>query len=295
MDTNQVKQQQQQLKTMSNDYMDVLPPAISKEIYLEPETGRAFCSVRGLSRLADVSASSLIDSRKNERLGKRRGLLYWLMDLPAKDLPVSLKRFHGFDYQKANNKLPDVIVSAVLAYYAYESKNPKERARIVYDAISAIGLRTVFQKIAEKGDHQEVLPDRSRRIREWKNQGKTDLWIERRLQGIDHARNPYTQELRDRDVRGVGYSQNTNALYESLFGITASDIKRTSNSIKVARDALDKDQLVALSFSEVSAIKLMQAKGVVGNIKTREASSEAGRCVREVMTKVHWHTASSSF
>lgn len=119
-----------------------LPSDIREEFTVEDD-GKVWASARATARLAGINVSSLIDNR--------HGLLRKLKHAAPKDVVTKvigehLEPFIGFDYW-LSGKIPDVLVSALVAYYAYESKNANEHAKQVAGAMQAVGTRTWFKQV----------------------------------------------------------------------------------------------------------------------------------------------------
>jgi hypothetical protein len=128
---------------------------------LEVRDNNYFCSIRGASRLLNMHHSSLIDGRKQAN-GLAKGLLRRLPDWRPEDLPDSLKPIAGFDYKNQpqlttaattrthqNYMLPEVVVSSLVKYYAYDARETSERAKRLDALFSSIGVRSVFSKIKQ--------------------------------------------------------------------------------------------------------------------------------------------------
>lgn len=115
------------------------------------------CTVRGLARMLGISVSTLIDTRKQMN-NVPRGVLRRVAECSPDVLPDSLKAIAGFDYKAstilgaANSNtylLPEVVVSGVIKYYAYDAKKTIERAKQLDSMFAAVGVRSLFDKIIE--------------------------------------------------------------------------------------------------------------------------------------------------
>lgn len=119
------------------------------------------CTIRGLARLLSVSVSTLVDGRLRAD-GTSRGVLKRLTGCSPEELPESLKPIAGFDYtlvRTANtgtSLLPEVVVSCIVKYYAYDSGKPNQRAQQLDNMFSSVGVRSVFDQIA--GENPLALP-----------------------------------------------------------------------------------------------------------------------------------------
>lgn len=122
------------------------------------------CTVRGLARMLGISVSTLVDTRKQQN-DVPRGVLRRVVECSPNILPDSLKVIAGFDYRQstllgaANSNtylLPEVVVSAVIKYYAYDSRKTIERAKQLDAMFAAVGVRSLFEKLAETTEPLET-------------------------------------------------------------------------------------------------------------------------------------------
>lgn len=116
-----------------------LPTDIRNEFTVDAD-GKVWASARATARLAGVSSSALCDSR--------HGLLTRLKkadnQVIAKNLASCLKPFAGFDFGVVA-KIPDILVSAIVTYYAYEANVTNDQAKRVASTMQAVGFRVFFQ------------------------------------------------------------------------------------------------------------------------------------------------------
>ena len=136
---------------------------IAKEVRIDEE-GQAWTSLKGVAQLCGTSVKELIDSRNKKGSHQRIGLLYWLLDLTFEELPNSLKPFFGLDFtnKKPNQsveeiEIPDVLVAAIVSYYAHEHWEEKEQAKKSFISFSAIGLRELIENVNIQDTTQEEL------------------------------------------------------------------------------------------------------------------------------------------
>lgn len=118
------------------------------------------CTVRGLARLLGISVSTLVDTRRQNN-NIPRGVLCRVAECSPDILPESLKAIAGFDYRQSSilgaaNKqtylLPEVVISAVVKYYAYDARKTLQRAKQLDAMSSAVGVRAVFEQILNTKD-----------------------------------------------------------------------------------------------------------------------------------------------
>ena len=136
---------------------------IAKEVRIDEE-GQAWTSLKGVAKLCGVNVKELIDSKNKKGSQQRIGLLYWLLDLTFEELPNSLKPFFGLDFteRKLNQgeeeiEIPDVLVAAIVSYYAHEHWEEKEQAKKSFISFSAIGLRELLENVNTQDTTQEEL------------------------------------------------------------------------------------------------------------------------------------------
>lgn len=126
---------------------------------LKKDGGAYLCTLRGLARVLDMSVSTLVDGRKLKN-GQPRGALVKLIECSPQDLPKSLQPIAGFDYTQnaqANSTmylLPEMVVSCIIKYYAYDSLKPNLRAYQLDNMFSVVGLRALLDQIASMTSSQ---------------------------------------------------------------------------------------------------------------------------------------------
>lgn len=95
----------------------------------------------------------------------------------------------------------------------------------------------------------------------------------------------YTQTLAEAGVSGIGFAQNTNALYDGLFGADAKGLRKQRNLPAKAnvRKHMSNKELAATMLAEEIAIETIQDDCVRGTLATCRYSRNAGKKVRTVM------------
>lgn len=159
--------------TMSELYQ--LPADIRNEFTVDAD-GKIWASARATARLAGIDHTSLIK--------KPGGLLTRL--LVGKTLPECLKPFLGFDYW-AVGKIPDILVSAIVTYYAYEANVTNNQAKKVASAMQAVGFRVFFQTGLglEKPTDQEALHKALKQVLE--NQVIQSQYFNERISSVEEG------------------------------------------------------------------------------------------------------------
>ena len=105
-----------------------IPDEIRNEFRIDPD-GKAFVSIRGAARIADITHQSLLKAFEG---GNKN---------PSK-LAQSLA---GAGFEPGNfseTGIPDIALALVLKYYAYKANRTTEQAERFYDAMCAVGIRT---------------------------------------------------------------------------------------------------------------------------------------------------------
>lgn len=126
---------------------------IKSEFRLDNE-GKAFVSIRGAARLADISPSGLSDSLKSGVQQKGTKLAEYLT-------------VRGFDSvqqnQWAETGIPDLALAAILSYYAHEAQERyrTQQAKLCCYAFESIGIRSWVQDALgwEKPQSKAIAPE----------------------------------------------------------------------------------------------------------------------------------------
>lgn len=123
-----------------------------------------------------------------------------------------------------------------------------------------------------------------RYIKAYKKRGKDNKWISERLKSID-SRNEFTKTLAAHGVTGEGYRNCTNAIYEPLYGGTASVVREKKGLIKgqSVRDNMSRVELAAVGLAEALASDEIDKKDIRGNGKCEVASRRASRSVANAL------------
>ena len=136
---------------MTNNIVRI-PDEIRNEFRIDAD-GKAFVSIRGAARIADINDKTLGDSLKtaagikpleDPKTFANKGLEAAGVK-PSKLAQMLLESgFAPGDF--AETGIPDIALSIILKYYAYKAKRTTEQAERFYDAMSAIGIRTWIQQ-----------------------------------------------------------------------------------------------------------------------------------------------------
>ncbi len=146
----------------------------------------------------------------------------------------------------------------------------------------AWALTAIKERIEE-----EAIPElaysrgRERAFKGWKRQGKSDDWIQDRINGIDNYKQ-HTAVLKAHGVgiegRSNGYAKCADAINEEILGGRSKTIKASLGLNKRSdklRDHLQRVQLTALSFAEAMADEDIETNNLHGNQQCTNACSTA--------------------
>lgn len=99
------------------------------------------------------------------------------------------------------------------------------------------------------------------------------------------VRNDFTATLQDHGVEGGGYARITNAIYEALHGKKKRDLvyERGLPMNANLRDAMSKDELVAVMFAETLSKERIGAENASGNIECESATRRSSKRVRDTI------------
>ena len=138
-----------------------------------------------------------------------------------------------------------------------------------------------FQRIEE-----EKNPDLigQRYINAYKKKGKDNKWISERLKSID-SRNGFTKTLAAHGVTGDGFRNCTNAIYEPLYGGTATVVREKKGLVKgqSVRDNMSRVELAAVGLAEALASDEIDRNDIRGNGNCERASRRASRSVANAL------------
>lgn len=127
-------------------------------------------------------------------------------------------------------------------------------------------VNEVFFERIEEEKNPELAIDRV--VRTYEKQGKDKTWIASRVDGRI-KRNFFTAKLAEHGVTGDGYKNCTNAVYNGLFGGTATVVreKKGLTAKDNIRDNLSIVELAAISLSEALSMERIEKENVFGNAK----------------------------
>ena len=146
----------------------------------------------------------------------------------------------------------------------------------------AWALAAIRERIEEEANPELAYSrGRERAVKGWKRKGKTDDWIQDRINGIENYKQ-HTTVLATHGVknqgRSNGYAACANAINIEVLGGTSRDIKIELEIKEKARlrDNLSRLRLTGLSFAEAMADEDIESKNLQGNSECRQACSKAG-------------------
>lgn len=154
-------------------------------------------------------------------------------------------------------------------------------AKYLDPALHVLVNEVFFQHIEE-----EKNPDLigQRYISAYKKKGKDSKWISERLKSID-SRNGFTKTLASHGVTGEGFRNCTNAIYEPLYGGTASVVREKKGLVKgqSVRDNMSRVELAAVGLAEALASDEIEKKDIRGNGNCEITSRRASRSVANAL------------
>ncbi|QTA85827.1 KilA-N domain-containing protein [Desulfonema magnum] len=99
------------------------------------------------------------------------------------------------------------------------------------------------------------------------------------------ARNQFTGTLKEHDVRGRGYADCTNVVYEPILGGTAKEVRQQKGlPVKAnVRETLNIKELLAVGLSEVLSKEKIEGEALYGNKKCKSACSMSAEKVQSIL------------
>jgi hypothetical protein len=149
----------------------------------------------------------------------------------------------------------------------------------------AWALNAVKERIEEEASPELAYNrGRERAVKGWKRQGKSDDWIQDRVNGIEN----YKQHTAVLQAHGVkpgkvnGFALCADAINEKVLGCRSKKAKVILGITKKSegvRDRLSRLQLTALSFAEAMADGDIEVNSIHGNFPCRDVCSKAAERV----------------
>lgn len=146
----------------------------------------------------------------------------------------------------------------------------------------AWALTAIKERIEEDANPELAYQrGRERAVKGWKRQGKSDDWIQDRINGIENYKQ-HTAILKAHGVgiegRRNGYANCADAINEQVLGGRSKNIKAYLGLGKKSdklRDHLKRIHLTALSFAEAMADEDIETNDLLGNSQCIDACSKA--------------------
>ena len=236
----------------SNIVSNELPENIAKDLTVN-EHGQIFVSRRGTARLSGVSQTAI-----QKIIAKIEG--------GNPTAPKIFESFVGQSFQGDN--LPDILVSAIIKYFAYQGRETAQQTDMV---LGAIGLRTIGQKILGFESVQKRTLTQAEIIdlcclpvpSDWQRRFPEEYYSElSRLTGLKSFGNS----------RPTLWAAKTKELvYDYLPPIVYQEIKRCkaeTGSYDKLHQFLADDGLRILEQHQRTLLTLMQASATLGQLKT---------------------------
>lgn len=145
----------------------------------------------------------------------------------------------------------------------------------------AWALNTVKERIEEESNPELAYNrGRERAVKGWKRQGKSDDWVQDRINGIENYKQ-HTAVLQAHGVKAGktnGFALCADAINEKVLGCRSKKAKEILGLTKKSsrmRDGLNRVQLTAISFAEAMADSEIETRSLKGNFPCRDACSRA--------------------
>lgn len=193
-----------------------------------------------------------------------------------------------------NGEVPDYIPKEWRAtrQIPVERRNPDGTATLRRQGVAVINEAAVY-KLAFRSRKpsaesftdwvaSDVLPSirrtgayDARRTAQYERQGKDQLWIEERKEGIKE-RNHLTETLKAHEA--TNYAECTNAIYQPTLGASAAMMKAKLQLPQKAnlRDSLSRSDLLRVKLAEAMATQKIEQEDVCGNTPCRQTCRAAG-------------------
>ena len=125
-----------------------------------------------------------------------------------------------------------------------------------------------------------------RAIDNWKRQGRSDEWIQTRLEN-KQVRHQFTSTLKEHGVsKPYEYAHCTNAINKQVLGGTAKQLKESMGLAKRAnlRDGLSRVKIAALGLAEALAEEDINENQRYGFKQCRQSCDDAGSKVKRALS-----------
>lgn len=154
----------------------------------------------------------------------------------------------------------------------------------------AWALNAVKERIEEEANPELAYNrGRERAVKGWKRQGRSDDWIQDRVNGIENYKQ-HTAVLKAhgvrRDGRVNGYAICADAINQQVLGCSSKKGQTILGVKKGLRDRLSRVQLTALSLAEALADNDIETNVLKGNYPCRDACSRAAAQVAQATNGV---------
>jgi hypothetical protein len=222
----------------------------------------------------------------------------WLSSIRRRQptMMVTLTTKYGFSDEvkkisywngKTNVTALTIPLDDAVAIFRYGADIDKPESKALYDACLAETLERRADKAfgidrSEEERDQRLEARRRQQIRQWRRMGKSEQWIEQRLNNIDEYQPLFKEEQVNRKVNNFGIANNTNAIYRSLVDQKASEIKQ-EKGVKIAKDGLNEIELTALSLAQLMSVKKMKTDNAQGGSETYHICKDAGQIIRSAI------------
>jgi len=219
---------------------------------------------------------SLTDLWKEAGSDKQKTPAKWQESKPVQDFIKTAARF-------LNVGISDVIDSKRgKSGGSYGHKQILlEYAQYLSPELAVVVNEVYFQRLEEEKNPQLAI---DRAVKTWERKGKTAEWISTRLNG-KAARLVFTHTLSSHGVKGVGFSDCTNAIYKPLWGGSAALVRVKKNLPEKSntRENMTTTELLAVSLAEALASDNIKKHDIFGNTNCRNECFRTGSIIADAV------------
>ena len=139
--------------------------------------------------------------------------------------------------------------------------------------------RVGYERIQEMAE-PEIALNRSREL--WKQHGRSDKWIERRMQGQE-TRNKLTDYWKEHEVaEGREYAMLTDIIHKEWTGLRVKEHKELKGLKKQnLRDHMSEAELIFTALAELSTRQIAEATGFTENAQAGRKGGRIAKVARE--------------
>ena len=151
--------------------------------------------------------------------------------------------------------------------------------------------RVGYERIQEMAE-PEIALNRSREL--WKQHGRSDKWIERRMQGQE-TRNKLTDYWKEHEVaEGREYAMLTDIIHKEWTGLRVKEHKELKGLKKQnLRDHMSEAELIFTALAELSTRQIAETTEATGFTENAQAGRKGGRIAKVARESLEQTTGQS--